>query len=153
MAEINYKPVDKPSKDHPHWSLVSRIIFGFVAAIIATTFGYLLVHWWVFNSVDDVLNVSVLKSQIIANQNAKDVKSQLKDLGYEFSEDEFFQLNNPSSTAYHADVLGGYEPVEVEDGPEEDGYYFYNSEGEVLFFTVDEANNIDPDSFTPLFID
>ena len=137
------------SASHP----IAKVIFGFFVAVIAAFAGYLVVYYWTFHNFSDVFNVSVLKSQIIANQNAKDVKSQLTDLGYDFKDEDLFQLNNPSSTNYKADVLGGYEPVKV--APEsvtEQGYYFYDHNGTPFYFKVDANNKIIPESVIPLMV-
>jgi len=137
------------SASHP----IAKVIFGFFVVLVAAFAGYLVVYYWTFHSFSDILNVSVLKSQIIANQNAKDVKSQLTDLGYEFQDEDVFQLNNPSSTNYKSDVLGGYEPVEVApDTVKEQGYYFYDHNGTPFYFRVDAENKIDPASVTPLIV-
>jgi len=168
MNEINYKPVQDESDQNPvqdekgkdstpggeeHWGVTAKIIFTFVVVIVAALMGYLLIHWWIFSGFDKVLDVSVLKGQINAVREQSSVKDQLQDLGYEFDGESVFQMNNPSSTTYHADVLGSYEPVKTEEGPTEDGYYFYDQEGTVRYFTTDEENNIDPDSIIPLLTD
>ena len=134
------------SHPHPYIKTVSAIVLVLIAVII----GYLAVYWWVFGDFQKAFDVSVLKNQIIARQNADDVKAQLGELGYSFSEDEFFQLNNPNSVNYRADVLGGYEPVKVEEPPAEDSYYFYDENGTAFFFVVGDDGEIDPDSFITL---
>jgi len=137
--------------DHASSQLLSKILFGIVLAVVAAIAGYLIVYWWVFRGFNDVLNVNALKSQIIATQQANDVKTQLKDLGYQFQESDFYQLNNPASTNYRANVLQGYEPEPIENEEvEENGYYFYDESGIAYYFSVDENNQVDPDSLIPL---
>jgi hypothetical protein len=130
---------------------LSKILFAGFVAVIAGIVAYLMVYWWVFRGFEDVLNVSSLKNQIVATQKSGDVKTQLKELGYEFQDGNFFQLNNPSSTHYRANVLNGYEPEKIEDSEGmEEGYYFYDENGMAYFFTVDENNAINPDTFVPM---
>jgi hypothetical protein len=126
-----------------------KILSGVVMALIATILGYLLVYWWVFGAFEDVLNVSLLKNQITTSQKATDVKTQLLDLGYQFADEDFFQLNQPNSTNYKADALGGYVPVETEE-PAEDAFYIRDEGGLTTFFMLDENGNIDQDSMTTL---
>lgn len=136
--------------DHPS-SLLTKVVFTAAVALVAGVVGYLIVYWWVFRNFNDVLNVSSLKNQIVATQNASDVKSQLKELGYEFEEQDFYQLKNPNTTNYRANVLQGYEPEKIDESEvEEEGYYFYDQNGMAYYFTVDENNQIDPDTFVPL---
>lgn len=134
----------------PHHKIYIQVISAIALTLIAAIIGYLVIYWWVFGDFQKVFNVSVLKNQIVAIQKADSVKDQLLDLGYEFEEKQFFQLNNPNSVNYRADVLGGYEPVKVEEPPTEDSYYFYDTEGNAFFFVVDEEGQIDPESFIPL---
>lgn len=129
-----------------------KILSGVVMALIGAVIGYLVVYWWVFGNFNEVLDTSVLKNQIIANQHASDVKAQLQDLGYRFEDDEFFQLHHPSSVNYHADVLGGYVPIETEEGPKKEAFYFYDDSGQAYYFTTDDNNQIDPESMTPLIM-
>lgn len=119
-------------------------------ALIATILGYFVMYWWVFGGFEKVLDVSVLKSQIVAKQKSDEVKTQLLDLGYEFEDQDFYQLNHPNNVNYHADVLGGYEPIKTDDIPQEESFYFHDENGQTFFFVVDENNEIDPDSFTSL---
>lgn len=132
-------------------SIASRLFFSALMLIAAVVIGYLAGYWWTFRDFSDVLNVSALKSQIVATQKSNDVKDQLKDLGYEFEEKDFYQLNNPSSTNYRANVLDGYEPKKVEDSAvQQQGYYFYDKNGMAYYFTLDESSQVDPESFVPL---
>lgn len=119
-------------------------------ALMAMVMGYLLVYWWVFGNFQEVLNVSALRSQVVSQQNAADVQAQLEGLGYQVDANQFFNLNNPQSTNYRADALGGYIPQKTDETPSENAYYFYDETGQAYFFQVDEQNLIDPDSFIPL---
>lgn len=148
------KPMTKHSnKAHSHITM-PKILLGAVVLIMVAVVAYLVTYWMTFNKFTDVFDVSVLKNQIIANQQADEVKDQLKELGYSFEEEEFFRLDDPGeSTRYFSDVLGGYEPEKIEDQvPEERGYYFYDKNGQAFFFSVGEENVVDPDSFVPLII-
>ncbi len=132
-----------------------KIISGIVLAMIATVIGYLMVYWWVFGGFENVLNVSLLKNQIISRQTADDVKSQLIELGYEFEEEDFFQLNQASSSNYTASSLGGYVPVKKEEASEE-AFYIRGKKDEngnpgiTTFFVLDDQGKIDQDSMTTL---
>ena len=134
---------------NPHLPFL-KILTAIVAALLATVVGYLLVYWWVFGNFNQALDVSVLKNQIVSQQNANDVQAQLEDLGYSVGDDKFFQLSNPNTVNYRADALGGYQPVRVEEPPAEDSYYFYDENGQAFFFVVGDDNKIDPESFVPL---
>jgi|CXWL01.1.fsa_nt_gi hypothetical protein len=141
-------------------SLAPKLVFSFFLLVVAMVAGYLVVYYWTFNNFGDVLNVNLLKNQIIANQQADEVKNQLKDLGYSFDDTDFHQLNGPSASNYTTDVLGGYEPVPLAEGnPTGQGYYFYNHpedapndpDDEVAYyFMLDENGQVDPESIVPM---
>lgn len=152
-----------PHEEHQHpsglrplgtegWNLATKIIFGFFLTISAAVIGYLIVYFWVFRDFSNVLNLSVLRNQIIAGQKADDIKEQLKNLGYEFGDKDFFQLNQPNETTlYRADALKGYEPEKLKDVIlKREGYYFYNKDGAAYYFSVDKENKVDPDNLIPL---
>jgi len=103
----------------------------------------------------NVFNLNALRNQVITTQEAGDVKDQLRGLGYDFSDRDFYQLTSPSSKTYKANVLDAYEPKEVpeEELPEEDSYYFYDEGGNAYFFEVDENGDVDPESLIPLIVE
>jgi hypothetical protein len=137
--------------EHTTSHVISKIFYGFLMALAAALVGYFLVYWWVFRDFNDVLNVSSLRNQVISTQQASSVKGQLKNLGYQFSDSDFYQLNSPTSTSYRANVLQGYEPEIIEDEPaQEEGYYFYDESGAAYFFYVDETGIVDPETLIPL---
>ena len=127
----------------------AKICISCVALLLAAILGYLFMYWWTFGNLNDVLDVSALRSQVVSNQKADTVKDQLRDLGYDFADEEFFRLNDPNSTSrYRANVIGGYQPESIDDEPlEEEGFYFYDENGQAYFFTVGADNEVDPDSF------
>lgn len=133
-----------------HW--FAKICLSCVGLLFAAVVGYLMVYWLTFGNFSDVLDVSTLRSQVVSNQKADTVKDQLRDLGYDFEEEEFFRLNDPGSTnRYRANVVGGYQAEPIDDEPlEEEGYYFYDEDGFAYYFTVGPDNEIDPDSLIPL---
>lgn len=131
--------------------LPAKIFTMVIGIVIAAVVGYLAVYWWVFKNFNEVLNVGALKNQIVSTQKAGEVKDQLKELGYDFKESDFYQLNSPTSTNYRANVLDGYEPKKIEsEEVKDEGYYFYDKNGEAFFFEVDADNRIDIDSLVPL---
>jgi hypothetical protein len=136
------------SEQHRHSTPV-MILSGVVVALIATILGYLVVYWWIFGGFENVLDVSLLKNQIVAKQQADEVKTQLLDMGYEFDEKDFYQLNQPNSTNYKADSLGGYVPVKTEEEAE-DAFYVRGKDGQTTFFLLDENGKIDQESITTL---
>lgn len=139
--------------DLMHSSLAPKLVFSLFLLVVAAIAGYLAVYYWTFHNFNQVLDVSVLKNQIVANQEASEVKDQLKDLGYSFDDENFHQLNGPSASSYTTDVLGGYEPVPVPEGTEtENGYYFYDDQGMAYYFTVNEDSQINPESIIPLMV-
>lgn len=134
-------------------SLAPKLIFSFFLLAVAAVAGYLIIYYWTFHNFNQILDVSVLKNQITANQEAGEVKDQLKDLGYLFDDENFHQLNGPSASNYTTDVLGGYEPVPVpSESVTESGYYFYDDQGMAYYFTVNEDQQVNPDSIIPLMV-
>lgn len=135
------------------WSTRTKIIVATGIVIIAAVLGYLLVYYWVFRDFSQVLSFNVLKNQIVANQRTSDVREELRGLGYQFEDSQFFPLSDPQSKNYRADVLGGYEPVPIEnDQLTEEGYYFYDANGMAYFVKVDKEGNVDPSKIVPLMI-
>jgi hypothetical protein len=111
---------------------------------------YWITYWWTYRGMDEQFSLQALRGQVTAEQTASNVQSQLRNLGYDFKPQEFFQLNNPSSSSYKANVLNAFkpEPQESLDAPE--GFYFYEEDGQAYYFELDENGEIDRDSFTPL---
>jgi len=137
--------------EHSSSHLPSKILFGFLIAVAAALIGYFLVYWWIFRDFSEVLNMSSLKSQVVSTQKASSVKGQLKGLGYQFRDEDFYQLNSPTSSSYRANVLQGYEPEEIQNEEVKDeGYYFYDENGIAYFFYVDETGTVDPETLIPL---
>lgn len=135
------------------WSNRTKVVVALGAIIIAAVLGYLVVYSWVFRDFSQVFSFNVLKNQIVANQRSSDVQEELRSLGYQFDDGQFFPLSDPQSTNYRADVLGGYEPVQIENEQlTEEGYYFYDANGMAYYVKVDKEGKVDPSNIVPLMI-
>ena len=125
-------------------------VFVVLALIVLLIASYWAVYWWTYRGMADQLSLEALRGQVSSQQTASNVQSQLRELGYEFDPQEFFQLNNPSSSSYKANVLNAFEPEPQENEEAPEGFYFYEEDGQAYYFELDEKGEIDRDSFTPL---
>lgn len=134
----------------PNWGLrIGLSILGLTVAAVVACFA---VYWWTYSGLGDKFSLSVLRSQVVSQQETSSVQAQLQELGYEFEPQDFFSLNDPNSSNYRANVLRAFEPEAVEEPLLRKGYYFYDKTGGAYFFETNESQEIDRDSFTPLLI-
>ena len=91
----------------PSRSIFSKVLFSILVLVAGAVTGYLVVYFWILNDVGSVLNASVLKGQVISNQEANKVKDQLQALGFSVPESDFHALDTPTSTSYKSNILEG----------------------------------------------
>lgn len=142
-------PTPPPSSSR---GIFSKVLFSVLMLVVGAVTGYLVVYFWILNDVGSVLNASVLKGQVISNQEAKSVKDQLQVLGFSVPDSDFHAMDTPSSTSYKSNILEGneLEPVEGE-AKKEKGFYFRDDEdGEAYYVQADETGKIDPSRVTRL---
>lgn len=140
------------SSEAPHRGVLAKALFSLLIIIVGAVSGYLVVYFWILNDVGSTLNASVLKGQVISNQEAKSVKEQLINLGFSVPENDFHALDTPSSTSYKSNLLEGNELEKTEaQEKKEKGFYFRNEEdGEAYYVQTDESGKVDPSRITPL---
>lgn len=143
-------PAASPSPS-PSRGLFSKILFSILILVVGAVSGYLVVYFWILNDVGSVLNASVLKGQVISNQEAKSVKDQLQSLGFSVPDSDFHALDTPSSTSYKSNILEGNQLEPAKEAKKEKGFYFRDGEdGEAYYVQADEQGKVDPARVTRL---
>jgi hypothetical protein len=132
--------------------IFSKVLFSILVLVAGAVTGYLVVYFWILNDFGSVLNASVLKGQVISNQEANKVKDQLQALGFSVPESDFHALDTQTSTSYKSNILEGNQLESAEEeGKKEKGFYFRDSEdGEAYYVQTDNSGNIDPSQVTRL---
>lgn len=164
-AKGGEEPPDEPPKAEtslqgaaPGKGKIKKIAIGLAGVIGASVIGYFVVYSWVFYDLGGIFTVNALKGSVTGNAEEDNMKEQLADLGFNFSDTDFFCLSCDDSTVHlKSSVVGGYQPVEMTE--EEiakgvvDSAYFYDEHGNPYYFELDENGKIIPESLIPLIAD
>lgn len=129
-----------------------QLVLGFFLLLISALLGYFIIYGFTFSKFNSFFEtLSYLKNQVTEERKTTKIKEQLRNLGYQFQDTNFYQLNTLSSTHYKANVLDGYEPIkESYENKQSQGYYFYDDKGEAFYFILNDKQTIHPDQLIRL---
>jgi len=123
------------------WSLISKLLFGFVLVLLVAVMGYFLVYAWMYHDLAGVMSLKTLRGQVLVNDQADQMAQELRGMGYSFPAENMNPLHRPTDTVYRADVLNAFEPEELEDAELPEAYYIESEQGP-LYVTRDEDGEV-----------